>query len=170
MSKTQKTEAKAEPYVRGERIKDLHHRTISVKPYGTRCEAKVAIGGTAEQGAALARRFLFCNLPPVDECNGRVYFVTGRFGFVLWIPWIPATIWQLATVAHEAVHAANHTLATAGVEIGLKKDGGPNDEALAYLTDRIFTEVLQFADTVDLRCQRKATATAKKAKGKTARA
>lgn len=169
MSKGKKSTEPA-PYVRGERIPEPHQRTIRVRPYGSRGEAKIVIGGTVEQGAQIARRFLFCNLPPMDECNGRLFFVTGRFGFVLWIPWVPATIWQLATVTHEAVHAANHTLATAGFEMGLKRDGGPNDEPQAYLADRIFTEVLQFADTVDLRCQKKATATAPKAKGKTARA
>jgi hypothetical protein len=149
--------SKKEPEVlprRGQRIEKVHRKIIPMAPYHT-CSLLV-IGGTAEQAAQEARRFLDCNIPRVPDANGRLFFVAGRFGFVLWIPWIPDTISQLGTVCHEAGHAATHTLMAAGFEIGEKREGGPNDEPLAYLADYVFSQVLHFGQEIEIRCEKAA--------------
>lgn len=143
---------------RGDWIETPHRKIIPLRPY-LDAQGMIIIGGTTEQAAVQARRFLHCHLPPQDNyANGRLFLVPNRFGFVLWIPSIPDSIRQLGTVCHESVHAATHTLMAAGFEIGEKQAGGPNDEPLAYLADYVFAAVLNFGLEIEKRCHRKAKA------------
>jgi hypothetical protein len=151
---------KEKPPTRGADMAKQHTTIVELNPYRTKL--LIVMGGSIYDARLAFARFIGIPKQRQDEINpesenfetaGKTFYHPGTRLLGVWIPGLPSTPSQHADIAHEATHAAAHTLHHIGFELTAMEDESGhsilNDEPLTYLTAFVVEEIHSFANRIE---------------------